>query len=160
MEVCEHVFGVLHSLVKDFTMLDFFNLVPKLFLCLQLFTQSTVHTSGKEMVSGYAHMFSNCRGIDLSVFSAFPTDEQINQAAKGAYDEADNLIFILGVSPNLLTDLPANVPLSTPPTNNDDIEEEDRCDDEDEMDDGAGINYLYDCVEKLQELTLSSNRQD
>lgn len=33
-EVCEHVFGVLRSLVKDFTMLDFFNLVPKLFLRL------------------------------------------------------------------------------------------------------------------------------
>ena len=68
---------------------------------------------------------SQIAGELICVLSAFPTDEQINQAAKGAYDEANNLIFILGVSPNLLMDLPANVPLSTPPTNDNDIEEED-----------------------------------
>ena len=117
-------------------MLDFFNLIPKLFLYLQLFTQSTVHTLGKETVSGYAHTFSDCRGINLSVLSVFPTDEQINQVAKGAYNEAKNLIFILGVSPNLLTDLPANIPLSTPTTNNN------------------------NSVKKLQKSTLSSNHQD
>jgi len=109
-EVCKHVFGVLRSLVKDFTMLDFFNLVPKLSLCLQIFTQSTAHASGKEMASGYAHIFSDCRGIDLSALSAFPTDDKINRAAKDTYDEPENLIFILGISPDLLADLPATVP--------------------------------------------------
>jgi len=161
-EVCEHVFGVLQSLVKDFTMLDFFNLVPKLFLRLRLFTQSTAHASGKETASGYAHTFSDCRGIDLSALSAFPTDDQINRAAKDAYDEAENLIFILGISPDLLTDLPATVPPWTPPTNEDDVDEDeyDEFAGEDDMSDGVGINHLYDCVENLGRSTLSSDRQD
>ena len=124
-EVCKHVFGVLHLLVKDFTMLDVFNLIPKLFLRLRVFTQSmsTVHTSGKEAVSGYAHTFSDCRGTDLSALSAFPMDDQIHQAAKDTYDEAEDLIFILGVSPNLLTDLPTNLPVSTPPTKDNNLED-------------------------------------
>ena len=158
-EVCEHVFGVLRSLVKDFTMLDFFNLVPKLFLRLRLFTQSTVQASGKETASGYAHTFSDCRGIDLSALSAFPTDEQINQAAKDAYDEAENLIFILGISPDLLMDPPTNVPAPMSPTNGDDLEE-DGYESESETNGQAEINDLYNCIENLGRSTLSSGRQD
>ena len=133
-EVCEHVFGVLQSLVKDFTMLDFLNAVPKLFLRLQLFTKSTVHSSGKETASGYAHTFSDCRGIDLSALSTFPTDDEINQVAKIAYDEAENLIFILGVSPESLAD--AQVKDSTPAhtVHSDGSEEGDEFDGDDEVD--------------------------
>lgn len=87
-------------------MLDFLNLIPKLFPHPQLFTQSAVHTLGKETASGYAHTFSDCRGIDLSALSAFPIDDEINHAAKEAYNEAENLIFILGISPELLTEDP------------------------------------------------------
>lgn len=156
-EVCEHVFGVLRSLVKDFTMLDFLNVVSKLFLRLRLFTESTVHASGKETASGYTHTFSDCRGIDLSALSAFPTDDQINQAAKDAYDEAKNLIFILGISPNFLADPPTNSPTLTPPT---DCDPEDNGDDnEDEMNNRVGINHLYDSIEDLGKSTLSSDRQ-
>lgn len=160
-EVCEHVFGVLRSLVKDFTMLDFFNSVPKLFLRLRIFTQSTAHTSGKETASGYAHTFANCKRIDLSALSAFPTDDQINAATKDAYDEAENLIFILGISPELLTGQPTHVPLPTPPTDETNLDEDELDDeDEDEMNNGAGINHLYYCVEHLGESTLSSSHKD
>lgn len=139
-------------------MLDFLNAVPKLFLRLRLATQSAVHTSGKETASGYTHTFSDCRGIDLSALSAFPTDDEINHAAKEAYDEAENLIFILDVSPELLTGLQTKGPTRTPMANDHDLEEE--CNDEDDMDSGAAISHLYDCVENLGQSTLSSDRRD
>ena len=141
-------------------MLDFLNAVPKLFLRLRLFTKSTAHSSGKETASGYAHTFSDCRGIDLSALSTFPTDDEINQVAKIAYDEAENLIFILGVSPESLAD--AQVKDSTPAhtVHSDGSEEGDEFDGDEEVDEGTAINYLYDCIENLGKSTLSSSYKD
>jgi hypothetical protein len=79
-EVCEHMFGVLRSLIKDFTMLDFYNVVLKIFIRLRVFTKSTLATVSKDTASGYAHTYSDCRGIDLTALSTFPTDEEINEA--------------------------------------------------------------------------------
>jgi hypothetical protein len=63
-KICKHIFGILQSLVKDFTMLDFYHLVLKIFIRLRIFTKSTLATIGKDTASGYTHTYSNCRGID------------------------------------------------------------------------------------------------
>ncbi|KAI0039353.1 hypothetical protein FA95DRAFT_1577642 [Auriscalpium vulgare] len=41
-------------------------------------------------------------GLDAAVLGKFPTNEQINSAAVQASDEADSLIHLLGVNPNLV----------------------------------------------------------
>jgi len=155
-EVCEHVFGILRSLVKDFTMLDFYHLVLKIFVRLWVFTKSTLATAGKDTASGYAHTYSDCRGIDLTALSTFPTDEEINEAAQFAYEEAEDLLFVLGVSPDMLTEL------ETGPTTmsvSQDIGDFDEADAEEEDDETDDVSYLYECVEQLKTSSLSSDRQ-
>jgi hypothetical protein len=154
-EVCEHVFGVLRSLVKDFTMLDFYNLVPKLFLQLRVHTASSVHASGKETAAGYAHTWADCRGINLTALSAFPTDDQIHNAANQAFDEAENLFFILGVTPKMLTSPPHPASVSTSLPEDEDYEE----DGNDTLDEADELNYLYECVDQLEASSLSLDRK-
>lgn len=154
-EVCKHVFGVLCSLIKDFTMLDFYNLVPKLFLQLRVHTASSVHASGKDTAAGYAHTWADCHGINMTALSAFPTDDQIHTAAKQAFDEAENLFFILGVTPKMLTSPPRSIPVLTLPLEDEDVWE----DGDDEPDEVDEINHLYECVEQLETSSLSSERK-
>ena len=158
-EVCEHVFGVLRSLIKDFTMLDFYNLVPKLFLQLRVHTTTSAHALGKDTAAGYAHTWADCRGINLTALSAFPTDDQIHTAAKQAFDEAENLFFILGVTPKMLTSPPHSAPVSTLLPGAEDIDNDDEDDDDDEPNEANEINYLYECVEQLEASSLSSERK-
>jgi len=158
-EVCEHVFGVLRSLVKDFTMLDFYHLVLKLFIRLRIFTKSTLATVGKDTASGYAHTYSDCRGIDLTALSTFPTDDEINEAAKSAYEEAEDLLFVLGVSPDVLAQ-PTAGPTITPVSQEDkDLEDFVEDDLEEIIDETDDISYLYECTEQLKTSSLSSDRQ-
>jgi hypothetical protein len=158
-EVCEHVFGVLRSLVMDFTVLDFLHLVSKIFIRLRFFTKSIVATLGKETASGYAHTYSDCRGIDLTALSTFPCDEEINEAARLAYEEAEDLLFMLGISPDTLAE-PAThsttVPIFQGDTNAEDLDEDDT---EEAIDETDGINYLYECAEWLGKSSLSSDRR-
>jgi len=167
-EICEHVFGILRTLVKDFTMLDFYNMVKKIFIQLQMFTESTLPTVGKNAAAGYAHTFSDCRGIDLTALSAFPTDEQINEAARQAYDEAESLLFILGISPNLFAEstteaTPAtSTPLTTPWEHLDEFNDDNDDNDdnsEEAIDEVAEIGYLYECAEMLECSSISTDRQ-
>lgn len=166
-EICEHVFGVLRTLVKDFTMLDFYNMVKKIFVRLRMFTESTLPTVGKDAAAGYAHTFSDCRGIDLTALSAFPTDEQINEAARQAYDEAESLLFILGVSPDLFTESTAEAtptaatPHATPWEQVDEFYDDNDIENgsEEAIDEVAEISYLYECAETLNGSSLSAERQ-
>ena len=166
-EICEHVFGVLRTLIKDFTMLDFYNVVKKIFIRLRMFTESTLPTMGKDAAAGYAHTFSDCRGIDLTALSAFPTDEQINEAARQAYDEAESLLFILGVSPDLFSETAAGVtPTATQweqagELDDDDDDNSNDNDDnsEETIDEATKINYLYECAEMLEGSQISPDRQ-
>lgn len=157
-EVCEHVFGVLRSLVMDFTFLDFLNLVPKIFIRLRVFTKSTLSTVGKDTASGYAHTYSDCRGIDLTALSTFPADEEINKAARFAYEEAEDLLFTLGISPNEVSQsktTPPMVPLTQEDTELQDLDE----DSTEVLDETDYVGYLYECAEQLKESSLSSTRR-
>lgn len=154
-EVCEHVFGVLQTLVPDFTMLDFYNTTKKLFIRLR-----ALPTVGKDTTAGYAHTYSDCHGIDLTTLSAFPTDDQINTATRQAYEEAENLLFILGVSPDLCTELEVHTtPPTTPTVTQWKCVEELHDDEEEEFDEATKINYLYEYAEALEGSFLSLNHQ-
>ena len=140
-------------------MLDFYHLVLKIFIRLRIFTKSTLATVGKDTASGYAHTYSDCRGIDLTALSTFPTDEEINEAARFVYEEAEDLLFILGVSPDMFTE-PATHPTTMPASQDDndlnDFDEEDTEEAADETDD---IGYLYECTEQLKMSSLSSDHR-
>ena len=158
-EVCEHVFGVLRSLVMDFTFLDFLNLVLKIFIRLRIFTKSTLATVGKDTASGYAHTYSDCRGIDLTALSTFPTDEEINEAARFAFEEAEDLLFTLGISPDVVSQSKTTPP-TTVPAMQEDIELQDLDEDSVEaLDETDKVGYLYECAEQLKASSLSSTRK-
>lgn len=159
-EVCEHVFGVLRSLVQDFTMLDFLHLVLKIFIRLRIFTKSVLATVGKDTASGYAHTYADCKGIDLTALSTFPTDEEINEAARLAYEEAEDLLFFLGVSPDMLVE-PAAGATERPASqdDNEDFEDSNEEDVENTIDETDDISYLYKCAEQLETSPLSFDHQ-
>ena len=148
-------------------MLDFYNVVKKIFIRLRMFTESAIPTASKDAATGYAHTFSDCHGIDLTALSAFPTDEEINEAAKQAYNEAENLLFILGISPDLSAkptmDATSAVPTATPWESTDEFEDDDDDDNdsdgEEVVDEAAEIGYLYECAEMLEGSSVSRDHQ-
>lgn len=97
-EVIEHVFGLSRQLVKDFTMLDFHYMIPKLFIQLRQAALSSKFTDGKATASGYSHTYTDTRGIDIQALSMYPTNSDLDDVAKVAYGEAESLFGILGVT--------------------------------------------------------------
>jgi hypothetical protein len=103
-EVNEHVFGLCRKIAPDFTLHDFVFMVPKLSIQLREFALFGHFSDGKERASGYTHGYGDTRKINLKALSTFPSDEQINDAARDAYQQAENLWSLLGVVPALLND--------------------------------------------------------
>ena len=58
-EVIEHVFGLCRQIVKDFTLLDFHYMVPKLFVKLRQAVLSSKVSDGKARASGYNHTYTD-----------------------------------------------------------------------------------------------------
>lgn len=93
-EAVEHVFGMCRQIVKDFTMLDFRLMVPKLFIKLREAFFSARLSDGKARASGYSHTHTDVRGIDLLALSTYPSDADIQECANRAYSEAHSLFVI------------------------------------------------------------------
>lgn len=79
-------------------------MVPKLLIQLREFVLFGHFSDGKERASGYTHTYGNTCKINLKALSTFPSDEQINDAARDAYQQAENLWSLLEVVPALLND--------------------------------------------------------
>lgn len=98
-EVIEHVFGLCRQIVKDFNILDFHYMVPKLFIKLRQTVLSSKFSDGKSRASGYNHTYADTRGIDIIALSTYPTNDDINNIiAVRAYEEAESLFALLGVT--------------------------------------------------------------
>jgi hypothetical protein len=101
-EACEHIFGIARRIVKDFSLLDFIYMIPKLRVSLrQAILRSNVKDS-KTRASGYHHSYFDTTGLDLIQLSTFPSDESIQSAAASAYEEALSLIRLLGIETAVL----------------------------------------------------------
>lgn len=112
-EVVEHVFGLCRQIVKDFTLLNFHEMVPKLFNQLRQATLSSKFSDGKATASGYNHTYTDTRGIDIPALSTYPSNADINDAAVRAYGEAESLFALLGVTASDLyyeSNAPARLP--------------------------------------------------
>jgi hypothetical protein len=70
------------------------------------------------------------------------------------------LLFILGVSPDMLAE-PVTDPTATPTSQDKDKDLEDFDEDgtEEVIDETDGIDYLYECTERLETSSLSSDHQ-
>ncbi|KAF8328951.1 hypothetical protein F5887DRAFT_1287968 [Amanita rubescens] len=97
-EVCEHVFGAARQIVKDFTALDFFQMIPKLRIQLRHSTLHGINHNANARAGGYAHTYTDTKGMDLRALCAFPSDADIAMAAEQAAHESESLIALLGVS--------------------------------------------------------------
>ena len=140
-------------------MLDFYHLVLKIFIRLRIFTKLVVTTIGKDTASGYTYTYSDCRGINLTALSTFPMDDEINEAARSASEEAEDLLFILGVSPNMLAESANGSTTALAPQDNEDPDDTDEDNSEGAIDETDGINYLYECIEQLKTSSLSPDHQ-
>ncbi|KAI9438716.1 hypothetical protein H4582DRAFT_2146243 [Lactarius indigo] len=94
----EHVFGLMRTLISDFTMLDVLRMIPKLTVRLQAACRSRYQRFG-ETASGYSHTYFQDDDTPLHQFSQFPSDQTLETLAKVAYDEATYLWSLLGYDP-------------------------------------------------------------
>jgi hypothetical protein len=97
-EPCEHIYGLSRKNVKDFDMLDFHYMVPKLFLSLREAAFSDRFVDGKARAKGYNHAHLDKRAINMRNLSIYPSDQEINAASIRAYEKAADLWAQLGVS--------------------------------------------------------------
>jgi hypothetical protein len=100
-EANEHVFGLLRSLVTDFTMLDVLRLIPKLNVRLMAACRAkNVKVDFRRTAGGYSHTYFDADGIPLAVLSEFPSNHDIAHAASLAFEEANALWDLLGFYPS------------------------------------------------------------
>jgi hypothetical protein len=102
-EACEHVFGKARQIVKDFTMLDFYYMIPKLHVKLQEAAFRAKLSNPKARASGYTHTYFDGKGTDLHTLSHFPMNDEIASVALQAAQEAEALTVLLGLSPKQLS---------------------------------------------------------
>lgn len=101
-EACEHVFGEARRVVKDFTFLDFVYMIPKLRIKLHEAVLRGKSSDGKARAAGYSHTYFDHEGLDLLILSTYPTDDEIERISEEAAQEADSLVALLGVDPEML----------------------------------------------------------
>lgn len=168
-EVCEHVFGLMRTHIADFTMLDFYHMIPKLFIQLRQHTFSATHSTGKARASGYSHTYTDNRGLDLAVLSSYPSDEAMETASTQAYREAESLFFLLGVMPSDFGDgikLPSigswfsDDPPRVTTSNDTDTEDEDAEAEEMEPTEASELEKLQNYVETITVKPYLSSQQE
>ena len=101
-EACEHVFGEARQVVKDFTLLDFIYMVPKLRIRLRQAILCALASDPKARASGYCHTYFDHTNIDLRALASYPSDDEVTEAAQEAAQEVDSLIALLGIVPGQL----------------------------------------------------------
>ncbi|KAJ3963869.1 hypothetical protein EV361DRAFT_956529 [Lentinula raphanica] len=113
-EPCEHVFGICRRIVKDFTMLDFYRMIPKLVVQIrETFLSKSYGEYSCDMkarAAGYHHTYFHTKKLDIAALSHFPSSEDIEHIAQRAASEADSLIAALGISPSDLYLMPSVLP--------------------------------------------------
>lgn len=115
-EACEHVFGDARKIVKDFSMLDFFYLIPKLRIKMREAVLRGTSSDPKKTASGYCHTYFDNEGADLLKLAIYPSDTEIRDAAEQAAQEADSLVELLGVKPSQLRRMQALASSGAGPT--------------------------------------------
>ncbi|KAF8148818.1 hypothetical protein B0H34DRAFT_735383 [Crassisporium funariophilum] len=109
-EACEHTFGESRQIVKDFTMLDFIYMIPKLCIKMRQAILRAQMSDPKVCAFGYNHTYFNNAGLDELALATFPSDSDIDLAAQAAADEADSLLRLLDLRPQQIQSLKQLIP--------------------------------------------------
>jgi hypothetical protein len=97
-EMCEHIFGMLRQLKKDFTYLDMLHLESKLRrLMLGDFGRLAAQEQANATSSGYFHTYMDKDGIDMESLLAYPTDEELERVMDHALEECAQLLLAVGI---------------------------------------------------------------
>ncbi|KAH7907105.1 hypothetical protein BJ138DRAFT_540643 [Hygrophoropsis aurantiaca] len=162
-EACEHVFGICRQIIRDFTMLDFTYLVPKVSIRLREAVISSRFTTCKATASGYNHTYVDHRSLNLVALGVFPTDTEINSIASRAHEEAVDLAGITSCRGNTIT-LPSIRTWSIDNVDGDQSTDAGTVDDEDNKvlgeDEEACPGELNHVLDELESTSLSSMQED
>ncbi|KAF8173724.1 hypothetical protein K438DRAFT_1920853 [Mycena galopus ATCC 62051] len=97
-EVCEHLFGMLRQIKKDFTYSDFLQLERKLrVLQMGAFGNLTPEEQANQTASGYHHTYFKADDLDLPTLMQFPSDQELRDASQYGFEEAAQLLKLLGI---------------------------------------------------------------
>ncbi|KAF9493481.1 hypothetical protein BDN71DRAFT_1432399 [Pleurotus eryngii] len=81
-EANEHVFGLLHSMIPKFTVIDAIKVIPKLNICLMAACSRKIEISKlRRGGAGYAHSHFNSSSTDMAALSQFLLQEVFKQVA-------------------------------------------------------------------------------
>ena len=150
----EHVFGLMRSLISDFTMLDVLRMVPKLTVRLQAACRSRVHQRFGETAAGYSHTYFEDDDAPSHQFSQFPSDQAINSLSKVAYDEATYLWSLLGYEPCEMATDHKSQPGNSKSAQDSMAAQEDA--DDDSIEESEENTVISDCKELLDAVETSS----
>lgn len=162
-EACEHCFGEARRVVKDFTILDFIFMCPKLRNKMRQTVLRQETSDPKARASGYSHTYFDMAGINELNLATYPTDAIIDEVAAVASEECDSLIRLLGMYPPQLKKHRARggqVPTSDvllPSIRswyNDEERATDLEDEDDSVDTECEAHTLLDLVEMSQDRSL------
>lgn len=110
-EPCEHLFGALRLLKKDFNFSDVLYLEPKLrTLLLGSFGDLSPSEQANQTASGYHHTYFHTNDLDLAALMTWPSDGDIQNASVAALSEAEQLLGAVGI------DAKSMLAKYTPPT--------------------------------------------
>ncbi|EGG01621.1 uncharacterized protein MELLADRAFT_92001 [Melampsora larici-populina 98AG31] len=109
-EPCEHSFGWMRVISPRFTVLDARLMMPKIHLIVKNIMSGHMKIPPSEhMHSGYQYAFGDEPDSDnLKLLTKFPSDIEISEDLKTAYERANHLVTISGMGPlnNLICDTP------------------------------------------------------
>lgn len=98
-EACEHVFGEARKIVKDFCVLDFIYMIPKLTVALRQAALEARSADPKATASGYNHTYLDSTQLDMMALASYPDDDEVLEIAAAAAEDVDTLVQLIGVVP-------------------------------------------------------------
>lgn len=97
-EAIEHIYGILCQLKKDFTYIDMLYFESKMRVLLGgAFNSLTAEEQANQTAAGYFHTYFIAPDLDLVALVQWPTDIEINEASTVAYNQAKDILSIVGV---------------------------------------------------------------
>ncbi|KAK6987806.1 hypothetical protein R3P38DRAFT_2574251 [Favolaschia claudopus] len=102
-EVCEHLFGMLRQLKKDFNYTDVLNFERKLrAMMLGAFGNLSPDEQANQTSAGYHHTYFTADDLDMAELLRYPTEGEIAEASDRAYAEAEQLLTHLGINADVV----------------------------------------------------------
>ncbi|KAH7929600.1 hypothetical protein BV22DRAFT_1029216 [Leucogyrophana mollusca] len=97
-EPCEHIFGMLRQLKKDFNYADILHLEPKLrALMMGAFQHLSPEERANQTAAGYHHTYFHAPDIDLAILMKWPSDAILEKASSDAFCEAEQILAAVGI---------------------------------------------------------------